>query len=83
MSKSRMLNLKRLQSLSLLAAMLLSGCGPGSYNVPPWPVAGPRVADELERYCSAEDCPATWEWLGRVDVFKRQLDIATESKDRG
>ena len=40
--------------------------------LPPFPIAGPKVAAELEK---AGDLPATWEWLGRV----YQLKVVSDS----
>lgn len=40
---------------------------------PPYPVAGPAVADELERL-PASQVPALWEWFGRLDRFRDQLE---------
>lgn len=40
---------------------------------PAWPVAGQAVADELAAVDPAE-LAATWEWIGRLDVLRRQLE---------
>lgn len=70
----------------LLAATLslcLAGCAARSSDpaVPVWPVAGPAVAAELERACAPQvACPALWDWIARLDVLKRQLDIARDRR---
>lgn len=75
-------------ALTLLSAMCLSACvtTTSSTNVsllvPPWPKAGPAVADELEKHCfpKAPDsgelmnlCPSTARWLDRLARFRDQL----------
>ncbi len=37
-----------------------------------YPVAGEKVAAELEQ---AGDLPATWEWIGRIDKLRRELEL--------
>jgi len=42
---------------------------------PPYPVAGNAVADEIEdRMFPAENYPAFWGWLNRLDVLREQLE---------
>ncbi|MBR3676588.1 MAG: hypothetical protein IKN71_05600 [Alphaproteobacteria bacterium] len=41
---------------------------------PVYPVAGAAVAAELEN-ASIEDYPATWEWIGRIDKLRQELEI--------
>ncbi|MBQ8482396.1 MAG: hypothetical protein IJ218_01640 [Alphaproteobacteria bacterium] len=41
---------------------------------PVYPVAGKAVADELEN-ASIDDYPATWEWIGRIDKLRQELEI--------
>ena len=36
-------------------------------------MAGPVVADELERL-PEDEFPATWEWIGRLAVLRDQLE---------
>lgn len=43
--------------------------------MPPWPVAGPEVAAELERLDPA-GIPATIEWIGRLDKLRDQMEAA-------
>lgn len=61
--------------LILLAGFSLSGCAHWQKSkCPSWPIAGPEVAAELEKLPENE-YPALWDWLGRVDKFKRKSDI--------
>lgn len=58
------------------AAMLyLSSCTPVVYSgCPVYPVAGEKVASELEKV-SYEQAPAFWEWLGRIDKLRQELEL--------
>lgn len=58
------------------AAMLyLSSCTPVVYSgCPVFPVAGEKVASELEKV-SYEQAPAFWEWLGRIDKLRQELEL--------
>lgn len=58
------------------AAMLyLSSCTPVVYSgCPVYPVAGEKVASELEKV-SYEQAPAFWEWLGRIDKLRQELEV--------
>lgn len=49
------------------------------YYCPRYPVAGAKVASELEQI-SAEKLSATWEWIGRVDKLRRELEICAQPK---
>lgn len=60
-------------ALVALAALSLSACAAVGSSCPAWPVAGPEVADEMERL-PEDQFPATWEWLGRLDVLRDQLE---------
>lgn len=69
------------RSLLLIATLCLSGCGavgfssePTPQACPAWPVAGAAVAAELSRLDAAA-YPATWEWIGRLDKLRRQLEV--------
>lgn len=42
-------------------------------------VAGAKVAAELEQI-AAEKLSATWEWIGRVDKLRRELEICARPK---
>jgi len=61
---------------------ILSGCGTASYkpilanqNLPEMPVAGSKVADELENICSNETCHEINEWLNELYFFKQEYQI--------
>ena len=45
---------------------------------PTYPVAGAAVADELEN-ATAEEYPATWEWIGRIDKLRQELELCKSS----
>lgn len=70
--------LKRKKRIFILAGVLLvqsclSSCTTTSYNnCPTWPIAGEKVAKELEK---AGELPNTWEWIGRLDKLKQELDL--------
>ena len=38
---------------------------------PAYPVAGKKVAEELE---NAGELPSTWEWIGRIDKLRQELE---------
>ena len=41
---------------------------------PPWPPTGAVVADEIEsRMMPAENYPAFWDWVDRLDILREQL----------
>ena len=59
---------------------LLAGCATTTSSCPPWPKAGPRVADELERTLNEQGKPKpewqdTWDWLQRLDKLEKQLKV--------
>jgi hypothetical protein len=71
-----MRNSKSLLALSLIAMMFLSGCatrGSETSVCPPWPVGGPKVAEELENipYHGYEDF---WSWMDRLAKLRDQLE---------
>ena len=54
----------------------LSSCAQVSSDYcPVYPVAGVAVAEELEQ---AGDLPATWEWIGRIDKLRRELELCRD-----
>lgn len=77
--------------LALISALTISllACAqvktdPLVQKPPPYPLAGPAVADELQKHCfpKLEDshktlnlCPATAEWLARLDKLHDQLEV--------
>ncbi len=71
------MNLKRRQkfgfALMTAAICFLSACAKESCSclMPLYPVAGAPVAAELEK---AGELPATWEWIGRIDKLRRELE---------
>lgn len=57
------------------AALCLSSCAGISYDYcPVYPKAGSRVAAELENL-SFEQAPAFWEWLGRINKLREELEL--------
>ncbi len=62
--------------LTLVATIYLSSCAAANYrgSCPIYPIAGPNVAAELEK-TSYEQAPALWEWLGRIDKLRQELEI--------
>lgn len=60
-------------SLMLVGILCLSSCVATNYNIcPTFPVGGKVVADELEK---AGDLPNTWEWIGRLDKLRQELEV--------
>ena len=62
--------------LLMLGAMILFGCStPANYNnCPVYPVGGQAVGKELEK-ANYSDFPNTWEWLGRIDKLRQELEL--------
>lgn len=60
----------------MTAVMLcLSGCTTVNYDYcPAYPIAGEKVADELKN-ASYDEYPNTWEWIGRIDKLRQELEI--------
>lgn len=57
------------------AALCLSSCAKEIYDFcPVYPIAGDKVAAELEKL-SFEQAPAFWEWLGRIDKLRQELEL--------
>jgi len=59
---------------------LLSGCKTNTCNIeklalPTMPVAGNKVAAELDNVCSATKCPNVTLWLNELDFFRQQYLI--------
>ena len=62
--------------LMFLVMNCLSSCTSVSSDYcPVYPVAGVAVAEELEQ---AGDLPATWEWIGRIDKLRRELELCRD-----
>lgn len=77
--------LKSSSWLPVLSALLLTltGCSTLSERaacstIPPWPAAGDEVAAELQTL-PPDQYPALYNWMGRLLVYKKELDIITES----
>lgn len=61
--------------LMFLVMSCLSSCAPVSSDYcPVYPVAGVAVAAELEK-ASYSEFPNTWEWIGRIDKLRRELEV--------
>jgi hypothetical protein len=59
----------------LVVMSLLTSCKAVNYdNCPIYPVAGKQVAEELKK-ASYEDYPNTWEWLGRINKLRQELEV--------
>lgn len=53
-----------------LALICLNGCA-RYQNELTFPRPKPEVADELEEKCL--ECPAVWEWIGRLEKLQNQM----------
>ncbi len=59
----------------LIVLIYLNSCTQISYNsCPVYPLAGAKVAVELEKI-SYEEAPNFWEWLGRIDKLRQELEL--------
>ena len=62
-------------SLILSAQLCLSSCVRESYDFcPMYPIAGKKVAEELEKAELAE-AANFWEWMGRVNKLREELEL--------
>lgn len=69
-----------IRALMLPVLSCLSSCAATNYNYcPRYPVAGAKVAVELEQI-PVEDIPATWEWIGRINKLRQELALCHRSK---
>jgi len=62
--------------LMLIVMSCLSSCAPAICEpvvLPQFPYAGPKVADELQNL-SAEKYPHLWEWIGRLNKLRLELE---------
>lgn len=60
----------------LIVMNYLSSCAQESCKasiMPEFPKAGIKVADELQKL-SAENYPNLWEWIGRLNKLRQELD---------
>ena len=61
--------------LTLLSLSCLSSCATANYNTcPTYPIAGPKVADEI----SSLEGDAFWEWLARINKLRQQLELCNQ-----
>ena len=65
--------------------MLLSGCARTNYDkplyimkLPEMPLAGSKVADELQAICTQDKCKNINDWLNRLYSFRVQYLIYRE-----
>jgi len=66
-------------SLMLGVMLCLNSCAAVNYSFCPiYPLAGADVASELE-HLSAEEYPDTWEWIGRIDKLRQELEICKQT----
>lgn len=59
----------------LIITSLLTSCRQVNYNnCPTYPIAGKKVAQELNRinYTEFEN---TWEWIGRINKLRQELEL--------
>lgn len=65
-------------SLMLVVLSCLSSCATANYDYcPVYPVAGEKVAAELEE-ASYSEFPNTWEWIGRINKLRQELEVCKE-----
>ena len=61
----------------LLSLSCLSSCTMENYNYcPMYPIAGEKVADEIEHL----NAPNFWEWMGRINKLRQQIEICNHIK---
>ena len=68
---------RRRFTLALMPAVMscLSSCVQANYDsCPVYPVAGEKVAAELEKI-GYDRAPNFWEWLGRIDKLRQELEV--------
>ena len=70
-----------MRALMPAAMICLSSCAPVGYNsgCPVYPVAGEKVAAELEK-ANYSEFPNTWEWIGRIDKLRQELEVCNSAK---
>lgn len=42
---------------------------------PKYPIAGRKVAEELQSVCAFPQDSEFWKWMGRLEKFKRQTEV--------
>ena len=62
--------------LLLLFLLILFGCSTtANYNnCPTYPVGGAKVGAEVSRL-DAVEFSNTWEWIGRIDKLRQELEL--------
>ncbi len=61
-----------------VAMSCLGGCTTTNYSYcPVYPVAGEKVAQELEQV-SFDKAPYFWQWLGQIDKLREELEVCGE-----
>lgn len=61
--------------------VILSGCAKTNYELlplPPLPIAGAPVANELELLCNKNSCIAINNWLNELYLFRKQYNLYRE-----
>ena len=59
----------------LIGILCLSSCTKVNYKIcPTYPVAGPKVANEL-KMLDYDDFYNTWEWIGRINKLRQELEL--------
>ena len=59
----------------LIVMLCLSSCKQTNYNnCPIYPIAGKKVAQELKK-ADYREYPNTWEWLGRINKLRQELEL--------
>lgn len=59
----------------LIVTVCLNSCKQINYdNCPVYPIAGQKVADELQ-LLSYDEYKNTWEWLGRINKLRQELEL--------
>lgn len=69
---------KRIKYIAFLLILLITlfGCSTrANYNFcPMFPVGGAKVGAEVSRL-DVKDYPHTWEWIGRIDKLRQELEL--------
>ena len=64
----------------LAVLSFLNSCTVANYNnCPTFPIAGEKVAIELEK-ASCNEYPYTWEWIGRLNKLRMELELCKPHK---
>lgn len=75
--------LKFMLALMTIVMLCLNSCATTSckttYSCPVYPIAGEKVAQELKKADYAS-FPYTWEWIGRINKLRQELELCQGSK---